>query len=85
MDIETVSVTQTARTGYKSDRVRGAFVTEAALNAVYQVNACTQAQLGYQVLYLNGVEFGDEAFLGADPTSSDLLLHGWFAGVEYRR
>ncbi|TWT77948.1 hypothetical protein Pla123a_17470 [Posidoniimonas polymericola] len=74
-----------SRTGYSSDRMRVAFVGEALLGGVYQVNRCTTARLGYQVLYLTGVEMGDEAFIGADPTSSDLLMHGWFAGVEYKR
>lgn len=82
---EAVSITQSGSSGYKSQRVRMSMVTEASLSAVYKINRCTQAQLGYQVFYINGVELGDEAFLGATPTSSDLILHGWFAGVEYRR
>lgn len=77
--------TNTTRTGYESDRMRVAFVGEAMLGGVYQVNCCTTARLGYQVLYLTGVEMGDEAFIGAAPTSSDLLMHGWFGGVEYKR
>ena len=82
---EALTITQSTSSGYKSDRARFAFLSEASLSAVYQVNRCTSAQLGYQVLYLSGVELGDEAFLAAGPTSADLLLHGWFAGVEYRR
>jgi len=82
---ESINTTATARSGFKHDRARVAFVGEAALNAVYQVNACTSARVGYQVLYLTGVELADEAFLGATPTNGDLLMHGWYAGVEYRR
>jgi hypothetical protein len=82
---ENISDTTNTRSGYKADRTRAALVGEALLGGVYEVNACTRARLGYQVLYLNGVELGNEAFLGAGPTSSDLLLHGWFAGVEYKR
>ncbi|MEM6329591.1 MAG: hypothetical protein AAF790_05015 [Planctomycetota bacterium] len=82
---EAVDATATASTGYKSDRVRMSLLTEASLSAVYQVNRCTTAQLGYQVLYINGLELGEQALLGGDPTRDDLLLHGWFAGVEYRR
>ncbi|MEN1678933.1 MAG: BBP7 family outer membrane beta-barrel protein [Planctomycetota bacterium] len=82
---ESFSVTASTENGYKNDRARVAFVGEVALNALYQINACSTARVGYQVLYLDGVELGNEAFLGLDPTGSDLLLHGWFAGFEYRR
>lgn len=82
---ESVSSTTTVSTGYEEDRMRVAFVGEAMLGGVYQVNRCTTARLGYQVLYLTGVELGNEAFVGAGPTNGDLLMHGWFGGVEYKR
>jgi hypothetical protein len=70
---------------YKQDRARVAFLGEASLAAVAQLNRCTSLRAGYQVLYLEGVELGDTAFLGNGPSNDDLLLHGWFAGFEYRR
>lgn len=82
---ESAATSTTTRSGYKADRTRMAFVGEALLGGAYQVNNCTKARMGYQVLYLTGVELGDEAFIGADPTSSDLLTHGWYFGVERRR
>lgn len=82
---EAVFNQSTVRTGYDGDAMRGAFAAEALLGAVYEVNRCTDARIGYQVLYLTGVELGPEAFRGNGPTGADLLLHGWFAGVECRR
>ncbi|MCA9241472.1 MAG: hypothetical protein KDA37_14785, partial [Planctomycetales bacterium] len=82
---EAVLSVSTTQTGYKADRMRGAFVAEAVLGGVYQINRCTRGRIGYQVLSLMGVELGDTAFIGAAPTGEDLLLHGWYAGVEYRR
>lgn len=82
---EALSITATDGGGYKASRAEIAFVSEASLSAMYMVNACTTARIGYQLLYIDGVELADEAFLGAGPTSGNLLLHGWFAGVEYRR
>ncbi|TWT33709.1 hypothetical protein KOR34_35420 [Posidoniimonas corsicana] len=74
-----------SRTGYEEDRMRVAFIGEAMLGGVYQINRCATARLGYQALYLTGVELGNEAFVGAGPTNGDLLTHGWFGGVEYKR
>lgn len=84
-DNEAISVTASTNGGYKSDRAEVAFVSEASLSAAYMVNACTTARMGYQVFYIDGVELGDEAFLGTGPTSDNMLLHGWFAGIEYKR
>lgn len=70
---------------YRSERQQVAFVGEAMLGGVYEINRCTRARLGYQLLYLSGVELGYEAFEGAGPGDGDLFMHGWFAGVEYSR
>lgn len=74
-----------SESGYLGERARFAYTGEASVAAVMQVNRCFSGRLGYQVLHLGGVELGDTAFLGLTPTSEDLTLHGWFAGMEYRR
>lgn len=82
---EGVSSVTTTDSGFKSNRGRIAYVGEAALSGVYQVNCCLSARAGYQVLYLSGIETGQDAFLGLASRSDDLLMHGFFAGLEYRR
>lgn len=82
---EGVDSTVTSSTGYDSDRARIAYTGESHLAAVMNWNRCFSTRAGYQVLYLDGLELADDAFRGGDPLSRDLLLHGWFAGLEYKR
>ena len=82
---EFIDTSSSVTNNYKQDRARVAFLGEATLAAVAQLNRCTSLRAGYQVMYLEGVELGDTAFLGNGPSNDDLLLHGWFAGFEYRR
>ncbi len=72
-------------TRVKSNRTELSFVGEVSLSLQYKLNQCSALRGGYQVLYINGLEFADDAYLGLAPNSRDLLLHGWFAGFEYRR
>jgi hypothetical protein len=69
----------------KSDRTEFAFTGEVSLELVYKLNACSALKGGYQAMYLTGVELADDAYLGVQPDSDDLLLHGWFVGFEYHR
>ncbi|TWT86944.1 hypothetical protein Mal64_37740 [Pseudobythopirellula maris] len=62
-----------------------AFAGEASIAAVLQLNRCTSLRGGYQAMYIDGVELAEDAWLTASPRERDLLLHGWFAGLEYRR
>lgn len=82
---EGVVASSTSTTGYRADRSRVAFAGETWVAAAFEVNRCTKARLGYQALLLNGVELADTAFTGVDPLREDLLLHGWFFGIEHRR
>jgi hypothetical protein len=68
-----------------ADGTNVGFSTEASLAGVWQVNRCVALRSGYQVLFLSGVELGEDLWLGASPDERDLVLHGWFAGFEYRR
>ncbi|MGI9458050.1 MAG: hypothetical protein ACR2NU_15905 [Aeoliella sp.] len=78
--------TVTNRTGnrVKTERTEASFAGEAAVTLVWKVNRCCALRSGYEVLILNGVELGDDAFLG-NVQSRDLVFHGFFAGFEYRR
>lgn len=62
-----------------------AFTSEAALAGEWRLNNCTALRLGYQVVFLSGVELAEDQWMGLGPVESDLFLHGWFAGIEYRR
>ncbi|QDU88458.1 hypothetical protein Pla175_18360 [Pirellulimonas nuda] len=84
-DSEAIEVTQSSQVGYESDRARIAYTAEASFAAALQWNRCLSTKLGYQVLYLDGLELGASAFRGIPPSSEDLLLHGFFASLEYRR
>ncbi len=89
MDFDETGSTDTLTTSTgsrtKTERTELSFVGEASLSLQYKLNQCSALRGGYQVLYLSGVELADDAYLGLAPNSRDLLLHGWFAGFEYRR
>lgn len=86
MDVDESGTTSLSNeSGFHAERARFAYTGEASLAAVMQVNRCFSGRIGYQVLHVGGVELGDAAFLGLTPTSEELTLHGWFAGMEYRR
>jgi hypothetical protein len=62
-----------------------AFVGEAGITGVFRLNRCVALRAGYQVLAVNGVGTGIDAFLspGFDPTT--LVYHGGHFGLEYVR
>ena len=62
-----------------------AYVGEASLTAVCRLNKCWACRAGYQVLWIDGVQLADDAYLGDDIDSRSLIFHGWHAGVECRR
>jgi hypothetical protein len=85
-----LSVSETSSTARTDSRVSAdganlAFTTEASLAGVWQVNRCVALRSGYQVLFLSGVELAEDLWIGGAPVDRDLVLHGWFAGFEYRR
>jgi hypothetical protein len=62
-----------------------AFVGEAGITGILRLNRCVALRAGYQVLAINGVGRGIDAFLapGLDPAT--LVYHGGHFGVEYVR
>lgn len=78
--------TVTTRTGntVKVERTEAAFVGEASAAIVWKLNRCVALRGGYEMIYLNGIHMGDDAFMGRTEREST-LIHGIFAGLEYRR
>jgi hypothetical protein len=69
------------------------FIGQMDLGLDYQFNCHWKATFGYRVLFVSGVALSDEqlpAFLAAADdfkdvkTNGDLVLHGGFAGLEFR-
>lgn len=82
----TNSLTTTAVTS--ADGTRIAFTTEAALAATWRLSSTTALRAGYQVQFLDGIELAENLWTAPPPITpvrDDLFLHGWFAGLEYRR
>lgn len=87
---QTNTTTSTSNTTSKvsADGTRIAFTTEAALAGVWQVNSSTALRAGYQVQFLDGIELAEDVWTSPPPVTAvdnSLFLHGWFAGLEYRR
>jgi hypothetical protein len=72
-----------------SDLSEIAYSWEASLSGVFRINKCWQMRAGYQVLWINGLRLADQGLLNPDDftgnSTSDLLFHGWHAGIECRR
>ncbi len=86
--VETTSTTSSVRSVVSADGTRIAFATEAALAATWRLSNSTALRGGYQVLYLHGVELAENMWVAPPPVTAiedELFLHGWFAGLEYRR
>lgn len=86
--VNTTTSTSTVRSLVSADGTRIAFATEAALAATWRVNSSTALRGGYQLLYLHGVELAENMWVSPPPVTAiedELFLHGWFAGIEYRR
>jgi hypothetical protein len=62
-----------------------AFVGEASLTAVCRLNRCWACRAGYQILWIDGVQLAEDAYLDTGLESRSLLFHGWHAGIECRR
>ncbi len=76
-------VTRTGNT-VKVESTEAAFVGEVSAALVWKLNRCFALRGGYEAIYLHGVHMGNDAFMGRDESEST-LIHGLFAGLEYRR
>lgn len=86
--IDTTTNSLTTNVATSADGTRVAFTTEASIAATWRLNSSTALRGGYQVQFLSGVELAENLWTAPPPItaeSDELFLHGWFAGIEYRR
>lgn len=86
--INTTTSTNNTTSKVSADGTRIAFTTEAALAGVWRVSSSTALRAGYQLQFLDGVELAEDLWTAPPPVTAvddSLFLHGWFAGLEYRR
>lgn len=62
-----------------------AFLAEAGANVSLKLTPCLALKSGYQVIMLDGVGEGFDAFFNPDFDPSTVLFHGLQFGLEYRR
>lgn len=62
-----------------------AFLGEAGINSVLKINECVALRAGYQVMVIDGVGQGLDAYFASGLNGSTLLYHGLQFGFEYRR
>ena len=62
-----------------------AFAGEAGLSSVTRLTQCVALRCGYQVLVVDGMGQGLDAYFAPDLASSTVLYHGLQFGLEYRR
>jgi hypothetical protein len=61
------------------------FVGEAGITGIWRLTPCVALRGGYQVLAINGVGTGLDAFLAPGLNATTLVYHGGHFGVEYVR
>ncbi|QDV75448.1 hypothetical protein [Botrimarina mediterranea] len=86
--IDTTTNSLTTNVATSADGTRIAFTTEASLAATWRLSNTTALRGGYQAQFLGGVELAENLWTAPPPItaeSDELFLHGWFAGIEYRR
>lgn len=86
--VDTTTNSLTTNVATSADGTRIAFTTEASLAATWRLSSTTALRGGYQVQFLSGVELAENLWTAPPPItaqSDELVLHGWFAGLEYRR
>ncbi len=62
-----------------------AFVGEAGVTGVLRLSPCVALRGGYQVLAINGIGQGIDAFLAPGLNPDTLVYHGGHFGIEYVR
>jgi hypothetical protein len=62
-----------------------AFVGEAGITSVLRLSPCVALRGGYQVLAINGIGQGIDAFLVQGLNPDTLVYHGGHFGIEYGR
>lgn len=77
--------TSSVRTTVRTSPTDIAFLGEAGINSSLKLTQCVAVNLGYQVLAIDGVGQGLDAFFAPGMNGSTLVYHGLQFGVEYRR
>jgi len=62
-----------------------AFVGEAGITSTLRISECVALRGGYQVLVIDGVGQGLDAYLSPGLSADTLVYHGLQFGLEYRR
>ena len=68
-----------------SEQTEVAYVAEASLSAVCQLNRCVALRGGYQVLWIDNLHLAENAYLGLPDNNDSLVFHGWHFGIECHR
>ncbi|MCA9231726.1 MAG: BBP7 family outer membrane beta-barrel protein [Planctomycetales bacterium] len=78
-------VTTSVETKVRTSPTEVAFLGEAGVNSTLKITQCVALRAGYQVLAIDGVGQGIDAFFASGLNGNTLLYHGLQFGVEYRR
>ena len=73
------------RSTTRQDFAEIAFLGEAGVTGVVRLNQCVALRTGYQVMIVDGMGQGLDAFFVSNMTRSTVLYHGLQFGLEYRR
>jgi len=82
---ESSTGTSLEKTTVRRDFTDIAFLSEAGVAATYKFTSSFALRSGYQVMVIDGVGDGLDAFFADDFTRSTAFYHGWQFGLEYRR
>ena len=78
-------VTTSVETKVRTSPTEVAFLGEAGVNSTLKITQCVALRAGYQVLAIDGVGQGIDAFFASGLNGNTLLYHGLQFGGEYRR
>ncbi len=84
-DNEFSQTTTEVRSTTRQDFAEIAFLGEAGITGVVRLNPCVALRSGYQVMVVDGMGQGLDAFFAPDLARSTVLYHGLQFGIEYRR
>lgn len=84
-DDEFSRTTTEVQTVTRRDFAEIAFLGEAGLTGVVRLNQCLALESGYQVMVVDGMGQGLDAYFSPGIDRSTVLYHGLQFGIEYRR
>ncbi len=77
--------TSTVRTKVRTSPTEIAFLGEAGITSSLKINQCIALRGGYQVMLIDGVGQGLDAYFSPGINNDTLIYHGLQFGLEYRR